>query len=98
MTVSAFVVLFFAGLLLALPHLAHANGWTKLAKHLGSAPRLFFGVIALFLTFSPHALFRYADDTGGDGGAAPPWMGRIVFGVIGIYLSATAIRQIARHR
>lgn len=96
MTGSAFSILLFAGLVLALPHLAHASGRAKLASRLESAPRLFFGAIALFLAFSSHAFFRYTDDTGGDGGAAPLWLGRVVFGGIGIYLLATAIRRIAR--
>ncbi|WP_260703008.1 hypothetical protein [Edaphobacter flagellatus] len=96
MTVMDYAILFLAGLSLALPHIAQASGHAKLASRLEAAPRLFFGAIALALACTPHPFFRFTDDVGNDGGAAPLWLGRIVFGALGLYLLITAIRRAAR--
>jgi hypothetical protein len=84
------------GVSVLLPLGARLAGNRRLASRLDLLPRFSFGAVCLLMALLPGSNFSYTDDLGHILGPAAQSTSRILFGGLGIYLFASAIRIIAK--
>ncbi|HEY2038674.1 MAG TPA: hypothetical protein VGG95_03360 [Edaphobacter sp.] len=90
------IVFSVVGVSVLLPLGARFAGNRRLANRLDLLPRFCFGMVCLALALLPDSTFSYADDLGREMGPAAQSSSRILFGALGIYLLAGAVRIIAK--
>lgn len=90
------VIFAVVGVSVLLPLGARFAGNHRLASRLDLLPRFSFGIVCLALALLPHSTFSYTDDLDRVMGPAAQSTSRILFGALGIYLLAGAVRIIAK--
>lgn len=90
------IIFLVVGVSVLLPLGARFAGNRRLANRLDLLPRFSFGAICLALALHPDSTFSYTDEIGNVMGPAAQSTSRVIFGILGVYLFASAIRIIVK--